>query len=88
MLKLNMPLLNTSTLKDLPLLPQDLMMLAGNAFNAGVVAACLTALLTTTPWADVMSCDGESESPANEDAESAESVLDEELISCATPQSE
>ena len=64
------------------------MQLAGNAFNGGVVAACLIALMTVTPWNglnDGCSADA-SDGEHVVDSDAAESIADDsEVESCPTP---
>ena len=64
------------------------MQLAGNAFNGSVVAACLIALMTVTPWDglnDGCSADA-SDGEHIVDSDAAESIADDsEVESCPTP---
>ena len=66
---------------------QEMMELAGNAFNGGVVAAALTTMMTTAPWHDIFGSSSCAESAVS--VASSEQDMGEEIESGnSTPDSE
>ena len=69
--------------------PAEAMELAGNAFNGGVVSACLTSMMIAVPWPEVFAaprlvesdCEGE---PLEEQGESEDQAEDKSVSTVST----
>ena len=70
--------------------PADLMQLAGNAFNGGVVSACMIASKAVLPWSDLYrpSVEIVSDDAGGEESEEGEETEISDIESAATPVSE
>jgi len=70
---------NSFFLKDCR--PQDMMELAGNAFNACVVSACITSMMAVAPWSDIFDSDRSGSTIADEEGEEEEELITDSPVS-------